>query len=81
MPKIKENSNEVSKNIVNKLWRETPPGPEQKELNRLFATGIITDDDTPNMIRQKFTIFKDITPRVFGVHFRKTKEKYAASKI
>lgn len=58
------------------MWKESPPGPEQIELDRLFADGEIDDLHTPNNVRLANPIFLDFTPRVFGLHFRKTKAKF-----
>lgn len=59
-----------------KRWRESPPCEQQKFLERLFASGEITDIDTPNVIKQKYPIFHEFSSRVFAVHFRKLKAKY-----
>lgn len=64
-----------------KRWRETPPCAQQKFLERLFASGEITDTDTPNMIKRKYPIFNDFSNRVFGVHFRKIKAKYGGMRM
>lgn len=56
-------------------WRESPPGPAQKELNRLFVNGLIKDNETPNTVRQRYPLFMQYSARVFAVHFRKTKSK------
>lgn len=58
-----------------KIWKESPPGPEQKELERLFSNNQINVMDSPNDIRLKYPIFKDFSEKVFLVHFRKTKSK------
>lgn len=60
----------------NLLWKSAPPGPEQLELNRLFASGEITDTDTANSVRLTYPMFRGFSARVFGLHFRKTKAKY-----
>lgn len=57
------------------FWRESPPGPEQIELEKLFQSGLITDIDTPKSIRDLYSIFQKYSLRVFGTHFRKTKAK------
>lgn len=56
-------------------WKESPPGPAQRELNQLFQNGLVKAADTPNMIRLKYPIFMQYTPRIFAAHFRKTKAK------
>lgn len=58
-----------------KNWKESPPGAEQKELNRMFQNKLINESDTPNDIRLKNSLFMEFSPRVFAVHFRKTKAK------
>lgn len=58
------------------VWKETPPGPEQKELERLFKNNLIEPKATPNTVRMNNTMFMEFSPRVFAVHFRKTKAKY-----
>lgn len=60
---------------IQKLWKESPPGPEQKELERLFANNLISVMDSPNQIMLKHPIFKGFTERVFLTHFKKTKAK------
>lgn len=59
-----------------KIWKENPPGAEQKELNRLFENNLISADELPNNVRMQHKIFMDFPARVFGAHFRKTKAKY-----
>lgn len=61
-------------------WKESPPGAEQKELNRLFMSGIITDMDSPDSIRKQYPIFTKFNTNVFGAHFRKTKAKYGLNR-
>lgn len=43
--------------VATKLWKETPPGPEQKELNRMFETNMIDRSQTPNPIRLSNPLF------------------------
>lgn len=60
------------------LWKSTPPGPEQLELNRLFESGEISAKDSAMKVRLSYPIFRGFSPRVFGLHFRKTKALYGA---
>lgn len=57
-------------------WKETPPGAEQKELNRMFATNVIEPSQTPNQVQQTNPMFMAFSSKVFTVHFSKTKAKY-----
>lgn len=57
-------------------WKEFPPGPEQKELNKLFEEGAIGDHEMPNQVREKHALFKRFSARIFGIYFRKTKAKF-----
>lgn len=59
-----------------KQWKESPPGPEQKELERLFQNKIIDVSDTPNKIRLTNPMFMQFNARTFATHYRKTKAKY-----
>lgn len=71
--KMAGNTRKFNENVI---WKEIPPGTDQKELTRLFENGEITDIDTPNSIRLKYaSYFMKYSPRVFAVHFRKTKAK------
>lgn len=70
---FKRNSDFV---YANKIWRENPPGPEQKELDRLFSNGLISEIDNANDVRLKHPIFREFSVRVFACHFRKTKAKH-----
>lgn len=72
------NNKKYSDYSFTKLWKETPPGPEQKELNKLFSNNLISDDETASQIRRKYAIFAEFSPRVFNTHFKKTKAKYGA---
>lgn len=70
-------TNKLRKECVsNVIWRETPPGKEQIELNKLFANGLISSTDSANNIRKKYPMFQQFSSHVFGTHFRKTKSKY-----
>lgn len=57
-------------------WRESPAGPQQKELDRLFRTKAIDESDSPNKVRQSNPLFMAFSARVFASHFRKTKAKH-----
>lgn len=75
--KRRQNSSQFFDNYLlsTKQWKESPPGPEQRELDRLFANNLIDESDCPNDVRKKHPIFLDFSAKVFGVHFRKTKAK------
>lgn len=57
-------------------WKESPAGPEQIELNRLFENNLIGPTDAPRDVRKMHHLFMDFPARIFGLHFRKTKAKY-----
>ncbi len=59
-----------------RVWKESPPGPEHKELDRLFSNGLINEADSANVIRLKYPIFSTFSARVFNAHFKKTKAKH-----
>lgn len=58
-----------------KQWKETPPGPEQKELERLFKAKLINSDDTAQNVRSSHPLFSTFSPAVFAAHFRTTRSK------
>lgn len=58
-----------------KQWKETPPGPEQKELERLFKAKLIKPEDTIQDVRNSNPLFKQFSSRIFSAHFRKTRAK------
>lgn len=62
--------------MASKQWKETPPGPQQKELDRLFKTKVIDESDTPNKVRLSNPLFMEFSTRVFAAHFRKSKAKH-----
>lgn len=66
----------VQEDVPNKIWRANPPGPEQKELNRMFQKGIIGSADTPGKVRLRNQMFMAFPPKTFALHFRTTKAKY-----
>lgn len=57
--------------MATKPWKESPPGPEQKELDRLFENDMIDPSKNPNEIRQSNPLFMGFSARIFGVHYRK----------
>lgn len=59
-----------------KIWRANPPGPEQKELNRMFQKGIIGSTDTAAKVRTRNPMFLVYPAKTFALHFRTTKAKY-----
>ncbi|KAJ6645516.1 hypothetical protein Bhyg_00722 [Pseudolycoriella hygida] len=62
--------------IPSKMWKSNPPGPEQKEPNRMFDKDLINLTDTPAKIRARNQLFMAFPPRTFALHFRTTKAKY-----
>lgn len=75
-PKKRTINNSSAPENVTKMWKVSPPGPEQKELNRLFEEKTIDPWDTPNKIRLRFPMFQAFQTKTFALHFRKTKAKY-----
>lgn len=65
-----------SENAIYKIWKASPKGPQQLELERLFENGLIGEFDSPEYIRTKYPIFNEFSTRVFTAHFNKTKAKY-----
>ncbi|XP_037032075.1 uncharacterized protein LOC119071302 [Bradysia coprophila] len=59
-----------------KIWKTKPPGEEQRELNRLFEEGKISESMTADFVREKWHIFQSVSPKVFATHFRTTKAKF-----
>lgn len=59
-----------------KIWRESPPGPAQRELDRLFSDDIISGNEKPNEVQKQYPIFQEYSSKIFGLHFRKTKAKH-----
>ncbi len=71
----KKRTTTADTDIYNRMWKENPPGLEQKELERLFSDGDISETDSPNSIRLKYPMFREFSTNVFATHFRKTKAK------
>lgn len=63
------------------LWKEKPPGPEQIELERMFASKEIDATATADSIHKSNELFKKFSSTVFGAHFRKTKAKFGLGEI
>lgn len=57
------------------VWKESPPGPAQIELERMFKNNLIGFLETPNEVRSKNPLFLKHSSRNFAIHFRKTKAK------
>lgn len=57
-----------------KRWLEN--GEKQRQLDKLFLTGIICEVDTSNAIRKAYPMFQSFSPKVFNAHFNKTKAKH-----
>lgn len=75
MPPRKRKPPETPDESDPKIWKENPPGPEQKELERLFRKGIIDSTDTPAKIRVRHQLFAGFPPKTFALHFRTTKAR------
>lgn len=58
------------------VWKMKPPGPEQQELERLFANKEIDASMSADSVRKSKQIFHDFSATVFANHFRQTKAKY-----
>ena len=59
-----------------KIWKEKPPGPEQRELQRMFDCKEINASATPDSVRKSTPMFQQFSGKVFAAHFRKLKAKY-----
>ncbi|KAJ6636925.1 Acetylcholine receptor subunit beta-like 1 [Pseudolycoriella hygida] len=57
------------------IWKVKPPGPEQKELERMFREDAIEPWAAPDVIRRSCEMFRRFNPTVFANHFRATKAK------
>jgi hypothetical protein len=60
----------------NKIWKETPPGIEQDELNRMFKENQVTLSSTPSEVHSKSDLFLAYPLRTFTVHFNSTKRRF-----
>lgn len=71
------NSKREANKMVNPsvMWKERPPGPEQKQLEKMFAAKEIDPSATPDSVRKSNPMFENFTASVFASHFRKTKSK------
>lgn len=58
------------------IWKEKPPGPEQKELEKMFNSNSIDATTTADSVRKSNAIFQKFSGTVFASHFRKTKAKF-----
>lgn len=67
---------EEEEEVPNKVWKVNPPGPEQKELNRMFEKGVLGSTDTAAKIRMRNQLFTAFPPKTFALHFRQTKAKF-----
>lgn len=61
------------------VWKQKPPGPEQKELERMFNSKEIDAFTNPDSVRKSKEIFENFSAPVFGSHFRATKAKLGLS--
>lgn len=61
--------------VALKQWKESPPGPEQLELERMFENNIIDETHTSDSVRKMNTLFMAFSPKIFSTHYRKTKAK------
>lgn len=59
-----------------KVWKEKPPGPEQRELQRMFDCKEINASATLDNVRKSTPMFQQFSGKVFAAHFRKVKAKY-----
>lgn len=59
------------------MWKVKPPGPEQRELEKMFRTNEIQPGDTADETRKSNEMFMRFSASVFGNHFRTTKAKFA----
>lgn len=57
------------------MWRERPPGPEQRELDRILSCKEFDISATPDSVRKTNEMFQKFSAPVFAAHFRKTKAK------
>lgn len=57
------------------VWKEKPPGPEQRELERMFANKEIDATTNPDSVRKSNEVFQKFSSNVFSSHFRSTKAK------
>lgn len=57
------------------VWKMKPPGPEQRELERMFRDKEIDPSCTPDSVRQSNEMFRKFSANVFATHFRSTKAK------
>lgn len=73
--KIAAGNLDTDEDVPSKMWRANPPGPEQKELNRMFEKGIIGVTDTPAKVRSRTPMFMAFPPKTFSLHFRTTKAR------
>lgn len=76
-PKKVKNSN--VNNILTRVWKAT--GPEQMALDHLFESGRISEIDSPAIIRKMNPLFEQFSPKIFAVHFRKTKAKLGGMRM
>lgn len=58
-----------------KQWKISPPGIEQKELEKLFESNEIDEYMSPSFVQRKYEIFKPFSQKVFASHFRQVKAK------
>jgi len=62
------------------VWKVKPPGPEQIELEKMFAQKEIDACATPDSVHKSKELFKKFSASVFGAHFRMTKAKFGLGK-
>ncbi|KAG4075390.1 hypothetical protein HA402_007967 [Bradysia odoriphaga] len=74
-------ADELENNVPAKMWKVNPPGPEQKELNRMFQQGLISISDTPAKVRSRYPMFNSFAPKTFALHFRTTKARYGLNAV
>lgn len=57
------------------MWKEKPPGPEQKELERLMKHKDFDASISADNMRKSNAMFQKVSSQVFASHFRTTKAK------
>ncbi|KAG4066090.1 hypothetical protein HA402_001337 [Bradysia odoriphaga] len=67
----------VSNIETNVVWKIKPPGPEQRELERMFRSNEIEPGESADSVRRSSEMFHRFSAAVFGNHFRTTKAKFA----
>lgn len=56
-----------------RLWRERPPGSEQKELERMFLDNEINYFSAIEDVQRTNPMFMEFSEKIFSAHFRRTR--------